>query len=161
MKTLFLARHAKSDWNQAGYSDFDRPLNARGELDAPVMASYLQSKYKLDLIVSSDAARALATATEYKKALTPEQEIDRQHSLYNASHLAINDVVQNISDSHAAVMLVGHNPGMSDMVNYYCNQAIDMSTCSVAIIRFSVSSWREIQKAGAELMTLESPKKIS
>jgi len=160
MKTLFLARHAKSDWNQAGYSDFDRPLNSRGEIDAPVMASFLQKNYSIDLITSSDAARALATATEYQKILTPDKNINQQHSLYNAAYFDINDVVKQLSDSYSAAMIVGHNPGMSDLVNFYCKNTIDdMPTCSVAVIQFAVSSWNEIQKATGELLAFEFPKK--
>jgi len=163
MKTVLFARHAKSNWNEAGISDFDRPLNSRGEEDAPRMASYLeQSAYVIDQIISSDAARALATATEYKNCLTPDEEIIHKHSLYMASHLDIAEVVQNISSKYSSVMIVGHNPGMSEIVDYYVAGSVqDMPTCSIAVIQFDVSDWKEIKIGKGDLLAFEYPKKLT
>jgi len=158
MKTILFARHAKSDWNQPGYSDFDRPLNPKGETVAPVMASEIQKKYSVDQIISSDAARAIATAMHYKNSLTPQQELTREHLLYNASHLDIASVVNNISNAYSSVMLVGHNPGMTDIVNYYAHNSIDdMPTCSVAVVQFAVNEWKEIMQNMGTLMAFETP----
>lgn len=163
MKTVFFARHAKSDWNQSGVSDFMRLLNAKGEIDAPAMAAYLkQSGYEVDKIISSDAARALATANEYKKVLTPNEDLIEEHSLYNAAYFDIEQVVKNISDEYSAAMIVGHNPGMSEIVNYYAPKSIgDMPTCSVGVLQFAVSVWGEIKKGEGELIGLEYPEKMN
>ena len=161
MKTVLFARHAKSNWGQEGISDFDRPLNDRGEADAPAMASYLeQCGYVIHQIISSDATRATATATEYKNHLTPNVNILTDHSLYLASHLDIADVVMNLSAKHSTVMIVGHNPGMTEIVDYYIDGVIDdMPTSSVAIVQFEVSSWQDITMASGDLLAFEYPKK--
>lgn len=162
MKTILFARHAKSNWNEAGTSDFDRPLNAKGETDATAMASYLQQcGYLIHQIISSDAARALATAKEYKQHLTPDVDIIREHSLYNASHLDIINVIRNLSSKASTVMIVGHNPGMSEIVNYYVDEKgiDDMPSCSVAIVQFEVSNWSEIKMESGDLLAFEYPKK--
>jgi len=160
MKTILFSRHAKSDWNQPGYSDFDRPLNPKGETVAPLMALKIQRKYSVDQIISSDAARALATAMHYKKSLTPEQSLTQEHLLYNASHLDIASVVYNISNTCTSVMLVGHNPGMTEIVNYYAHNSVDdMPTCSVAVVQFAVNEWKEITQNTGTLLAFEAPNK--
>ena len=162
MKTLLLARHAKSNWGDKNFSDFDRPLNEKGIVDAPIMAKYLQQcGYLIHQIISSDAARALATAEEYKKQLTPEQNLITHHDLYLASADTIVDIVSKISPSHSAVMIVGHNPGMSDALNYLCKEKFDdMSACGVGIIQFEVSSWEDISEGSGDVLGFESPKTI-
>jgi len=161
MKTVIFARHAKSDWNQPGISDFDRPLNQRGEVDAPAMATYLKEcAYPLQQIISSDAVRALATAAEYQKQLTPGKNILQEHSLYLASYQDILQVVANIEAEYSCVMLVGHNPGMTDVVNSFAGDGVDdMSTCSFAIVQFDVSLWSKVNKQNGSLFAYEYPKK--
>jgi len=159
MKTVYFARHAKSDWNQPGVKDFDRPLNSRGEIDSTAMAVHLQhSGFQIQKIISSDAIRALATASEYKNHLTPDTEIIRNHLLYNASYLDITEVLKSIPAEFSSVMLVGHNPGMSEVIDYYTQDGVgDMPTCSVAIIQFDVPNWNDIIISSGDLLGFEYP----
>ncbi len=161
MKTIFFARHAKSNWGEEGVSDFDRPINSRGERDAPAMASYLeQCGYAVNQIISSDAARAMTTAIEYKKYLTPDNDVLSEHALYLASCSDITDIIENVSSEHSIVMMVGHNPGMAEAVNYYTDGSLyDMPTCSVAIVQFKVESWKSITIGSGDLLTFEYPEK--
>ena len=162
MKTLLLARHAKSNWGDKNYTDFDRPLNESGVKDAPIVASYLQQcGYIINEIISSDAVRALQTAEEYKNHLTSGFGLITHHDLYLASVETITKLVTNISPSHKAVMIVGHNPGMSDALNYYCKEGLyDMSACSVGIVQFEVSKWSDITEGSGDMLGFESPKTI-
>jgi len=162
MKTLLLARHAKSNWGDKKYSDFDRPLNEVGQHDAPAMALYLQKcGYLIHQIISSDAVRALKTAEEYKNHLTPEQNLITHRDLYLASAHTIVDIVSKISPSHSSVMIVGHNPGMSEALNYFCKEKFaDMSACGVGIVQFEVSSWKEIAESSGDVLGFENPKTI-
>jgi len=162
MKTLLLARHAKSDWGDKNFSDFDRPLNNLGKLDAPKMALYLQQcGYLIHQIISSDAARALETAEEYKNCLTPEKNLITHHDLYLASADTIVDIVSKISPSHNSVMIIGHNPGMSEALNYLCKEKFnDMSSCGVGIVQFEVSNWQDIAEGSGDVLGFESPKTI-
>jgi len=162
MKTLLLARHAKSNWGDEKYSDFDRPLNEIGQCDAPIMALYLQKcGYLIHQIISSDAVRALATAEEYKNHLTPEQNLISHRDLYLASAETIVDIISKISPSHNAVMIVAHNPGISDALNYFCKEKFDdMSACGVGIVQFEVSNWEDITEGSGDVLGFESPKTI-
>ena len=162
MKTLLLARHAKSGWDDTGQNDFERNLNPRGQRDAPLMASYLQQcGYMINQIISSDAVRALQTAEQYKKYLTPEHDLITYHDLYLAPLNSIIHLVKNISQSEAVVMLVGHNPGMSEALNYWTGEIIeDMPTCSVGIIQFDINSWADTQASQGSLLGFEYPQSI-
>jgi len=162
MKTLLLARHAKSDWGDNSVDDFDRPLNERGEEDSPKMASYLQQcGYLINQIISSDAVRALSTAKQYRKSLTPDQDLITHGDLYLASENKIINIIKNINPAFNSVMLVGHNPGMTDALNYLSHEQVDdMSTCSVGILQFEVDRWRDIAKGSGDLLAYEYPKKI-
>jgi len=161
MKTLLLARHAKSSWDQPGKDDFDRVLNEGGLSDAPNMADFLQQcGYPINRIISSDAARALQTAEEYRKLLTPDIEVTRQHDLYLASHNDILSIINTLPGNDEMVMLVGHNPGMNDVLNYLIRSEVDdMPTCSVAIIQFDVYSWEDIKINTGNLIAFEYPEK--
>lgn len=162
MKTLLLARHAKSNWGDKNFTDFNRPLNEIGEIDAPIVAEYLQKcGYLINQIISSDAARALQTAEEYKKHLTPVQALITHHDLYLASVETITNIISNISPSHKTVMIVGHNPGMSEALNYLCKEGFyDMAACSVGIVQFEVSKWSDISEGSGDLLGFENPKTI-
>ncbi|HED32986.1 MAG TPA: hypothetical protein ENJ08_02055 [Gammaproteobacteria bacterium] len=161
MKTILLARHAKSDWNQPSKSDFERTLNARGETDADSMAELLQQGSCLpEQIISSDAVRALATANKYSAALKPGKGLVENHKLYNASLQDILQVIVNLPQVCDTVMLVGHNPGMSEALNYFLPTGVqDMPTCSVGIVQFDIEQWREVSRRMGEILAYEYPKK--
>ncbi|MCW8936185.1 MAG: histidine phosphatase family protein [Gammaproteobacteria bacterium] len=161
MKTVLFARHAKSNWNEPGVSDFNRPLNEKGKNDAPLMATYLQQcGYIIHQIISSDAARALATAEEYKKYLTPDKPVIQNHIIYMASHLDIVDIIKQLPDKQSTVMIVGHNPTMTEVVNYYTRDGVsDMPSCSVAIVQFEANNWSDIKREHGDLLAFEYPKK--
>jgi phosphohistidine phosphatase len=70
MKTIILVRHAKSSWKDLSLDDFDRPLNKRGKINAPLMGEKLKERQIMpDLILSSPAKRARKTATTIAKKI--------------------------------------------------------------------------------------------
>lgn len=162
MKTLLLARHAKSDWNSPAANDFERPLNQRGQQDAPLMASYLkQCGYSIGQIISSDALRAMQTAEHYRQCLKPGRDLISYHDLYLASLASIVYLVQHIASSESTVMLVGHNPGMTEALNYYSTEPVDdMPTCSVGIIQFDINHWQDAAQYAGMLLGFEYPKRV-
>lgn len=161
MKTLILARHAKSTSDITG-GDFERQLNDRGIADAPTMALYLkQCGYLINQIISSDAVRALATAEAYKESLTPDQNLITHHDLYLASADTIVDIVSRISPDVSSVMIVGHNPGMTEALDFFIHERIDdMPTCSVGIVQFDVSRWSDIRQGAGDLLGFKFPDNI-
>lgn len=158
MKTLYLVRHAKSSWADPGMEDFDRPLNDRGLRDAPAMAERFKERHEpVDLLVSSPAARALATARCYAQALgLPVTEDQR---IYEAHHRALQGVVESLPDEAQRAMLFGHNPGFSLLTEHLCAAGLgDLPTCAIVRIDLTVASWKEVAGGLGTLVWWDSPK---
>lgn len=139
--TLILMRHAKSDWSEAGLSDHDRPLNARGKRDAPEMAKWIQQHLGLpDLILASTATRVVETIQRMQQTWNVNPLVIRCESLYLASPQTILEHVENesiLADGHRAkkLLVVGHNPGMEQLVSSMCDRLTPFPTAAVAAFR--------------------------
>ncbi|HKA21206.1 MAG TPA: histidine phosphatase family protein [Blastocatellia bacterium] len=162
MKTLLLLRHAKSDWDDASLQDFDRPLAARGERDAPEMGKALQKREETlpDLIVSSPAARAKATVKAVVKAAKVNTEIQYNEAIYGASSAELINLVNRLPDASSCAMLVGHNPGFEDLVGRLSGSHERMPTAALACLEFQVNSWSEVGEEQGKLVWLLTPKKL-
>lgn len=159
MKTLLLARHAKSDWGIHGLSDHDRPLNARGRHDAPTMARNLVDEgVGVQWIVSSTATRARSTADEYAAAF--ELALIEESALYAASARTILAVAATLPDEADVAMLVGHNPGMTDAVAELTGSFVEFPTCAVAECAVDVGSWAELIEGSGRLLRLRTPRDL-
>lgn len=156
MKTLLLARHAKSDWGDPLVRDHDRPLNARGLRAAPAMAGRLHEEgVRLQHIVSSTALRARTTADEYAAAF--RLEVADEPALYAASARTILAVAAALPDDADVAMLVGHNPGMADAVADLTGEFVEFPTCAVAECAVDVGSWAELIEDSGRLVALRTP----
>lgn len=148
MKRLTLVRHAKSDWSLPGQNDWDRPLNRRGQRDAPEMARRLRSRrLKPDLILSSPAVRALTTAAVMARELNvPAAHVIQDERLYLASAADLVAVVRELGGEAQHLMVFGHNPGITDCANQLSagDQIDNLPTCGVFTAQFAVASWREL-----------------
>jgi phosphohistidine phosphatase len=160
MKTLFLVRHAKSSWDDPTLADEDRPLNARGKRDAPKMGKRLAKRdVKLDLILSSPANRAIATAQFLADKLDYKlKNIVVDNRLYPG---AVNDllkVVHNLGDKLNRVILVGHHPALSQLAHRLSSDITHMPTCAVAEFTFKAKLWRDVSKATLVTVAVDLPK---
>ena len=161
MKRLYIARHASSDWGQEGYSDFDRPLNNKGLSDAEAMAKYLSSlEIKVDSIVSSSAKRALTTAKFYADNILTKSDLVEMDVIYEAEERDILQIINQISNDVDSLMLVGHNPTFSLLVNLLTGQPVDMSAGNIAELRIDLESWADVAMNSAQLVQMLSPKTI-
>jgi len=162
MKTLYLVRHAKSSWDEPNSNDFDRPLNKRGEHDAPIIATLLkEKKVEPDYIISSPAKRATTTAEIFAKQFHYDhKKIFTDERIYEAAMRELTIVVREISDEHNIVMLFGHNPGMFNFANLLGNQFIpDLPTCSVVGLELKIDSWKDLERHCGKILLFEYPKK--
>ncbi|MFD2785063.1 SixA phosphatase family protein [Hymenobacter rubripertinctus] len=161
MKTLYLMRHAKSSWSFDTLNDQQRPLNDRGRDDAPLMGRALaEREVELDLIVSSPAVRALSTAALVAKELehSPEQ-LQVIEGIYEATVPDLLTIVQQLPDSAAAVLLVGHNNTLTDFANLLSPSEIPpMPTASIACLKFKTDQWADVSQANAEYYFFDKPK---
>lgn len=159
-RTLFLVRHAKSSWSEAGLPDRDRPLNARGEHDAPAMASRLADRATApELIVSSPALRAKTTAEHVVDAL-PGAELRIDPRVYGADQQDLLQIVRGLEDRFGSVALVGHNPDLTWFANSLTGAGVEnVPTSGVVELRFSGLRWCAVGDACAELVDFDYPKK--
>ena len=160
MKKLILLRHAKSSWKDASLDDFDRPLNRRGKKDAPIMAHKLaMRKIKIDLTISSPANRTIETAKIFANILGCESEIIFNDKLYEASYKEILNVINLIDDKYQNVLLVCHNPGITNLVNYISDYFIENISTSGIVGLSTNSSWKNINENGCSFLFYDYPKR--
>ncbi len=161
MKQILIIRHAKSSWNNNLLSDFDRPLNERGEHDAPEMANrILKRGIQLQAIVSSTAVRAFSTAVFFAKS----QEIKKSaiiqiDKLYHAPAHVFYEVIQELDDKLDRVAIFSHNPGITHFVNELTDTRIDnMPTCGIYAINIPIKHWSEFAEVDKLFWFFDCPK---
>ena len=162
MKTITLLRHAKSSWTDPGLRDFDRPLNDRGKRDLPRMAARFVDKHDPpELIVSSPAKRARKTARGFAKGLGLDKgEVCFEDLIYEAFFDTLLEVIWSLDDSLDDVMLVGHNPGFTELCEWLSGAGIaNMPTCALARIELGVERWRDVGRGSGSLADFDYPKK--
>ncbi len=163
-RTLLLVRHAKSDWGNPQQQDYDRPLNARGQRDAPEMGSRLKTMGMVpDLIIASTANRAAATARLIAAALGYDEDCIRwEDSLYHASPRVFGEVMATSGIDHhvKTLMMVAHNPGITEFANQITEKfSIDnMPTCSIVAVKAEAPDWESFIGAGPGLLFFDYPK---
>ena len=111
MKTLFIMRHAKSDWNAAYQGDHERPLNARGQQAAASMGSLLARLEQLpDRVLTSSAERARETIEIASTAGEWNRPIDVVHEFYASDPATVLARIHRQDDADSSLLLVGHEP---------------------------------------------------
>lgn len=162
MRTLYLARHAKSSWKDNTLSDLQRPLNKRGLKNAPEMGQRLkESGVSPDQISCSPANRAFTTAKFLAQAIDfDEKYIIQDDRLYFEGVSSMMRIIQKTKSNYKTLMLVGHNPDMTSLLNKLCGyQTVNMPTCAIATIQFD-HGWGEVIDHSGTLIEYDYPKKI-
>ena len=163
MKQLIVIRHAKSSWAHTALTDFERPLNERGERDAPLMGKRLKA-YNIfpDAIIVSEAKRTRQTAKRIAGELNFDKEkIELQKRLYHCETEIFLNVIEKLSNDAATAFIIAHNPGITNFVNslYELFRIDNMPTCGVVGVRFD-GAWKDFHHAEKEVFLFEYPKKL-
>jgi phosphohistidine phosphatase len=162
MKTLLILRHAKSSWKNPNLSDHERPLNKRGKNDAPRMGQLLAREGLVpDLIISSSAVRAKATAEFVALACDYQSEIQYTRDLYHAWPAAYIDILHEVQNKHQRVMVIGHNPGIEELVEELSGEWVRMPTAALAQITPNIDHWADLALDNVEpLVQVWRPKEL-
>jgi len=156
MKKLLLVRHAKATHDN-GYIDFERPLKKSGIQDATVMAQRLLAENIIPkLIVSSPSLRTISTADIFSQHLAVAAPITNDR-IYEASEITLLHIIDQFPDEHEFIALVGHNPGIAEMLYYFTGKAKDVKPGAVALIGFEIDSWKEVSMNNGELLYYSEP----
>lgn len=161
-KTLYLFRHAKSSWEDPGLSDFDRPLNKRGEKAAPLMGKVMRARDVCpSVIICSPAQRTRQTAKmALKKAGLDEAEIVFNNGLYLATAGGLIEILQKVDDLLNDAMLIGHNPGLSELVYLLTGVEEAFPTAALACLRLNIAHWQQVKSGCGKIEWIVRPREI-
>lgn len=116
--------------------------------------------HKPDLIISSPANRAFSTSCNIAHELgIDESEIVTDEDLYFSGADGMLGVLESVDDRYRKVMMTGHNPAMTYLLNRLANTNIfNMPTCAIAIIGFDMASWADLNSTDGVLLGYDYPK---
>jgi phosphohistidine phosphatase len=170
MKILSLLRHAKSSWDDPVERDFDRPLNGRGHRAARRMGEWLKDEpQSFDLILASPALRIRQTIEGVEAGLGARLAPVFEKRIYMASAASLFDLVRETPDTVGHLLLVGHNPGLEDLLLLATEgdtsalrkeAELKYPTATFASIALPVDRWAEIAEGGATLATFVRPRDL-
>jgi len=159
MKKLLLLRHAKSSWKDTNVRDFDRPLNQRGLKAAPQVGKLMRKrKVEPDVVLSSPAERARQTAELTLESAQSNLKIRFDERIYEASAGRLLEVVAQIEDSANVAMLVGHNPGMEELLELLTGEKERLPTAALSCIELNIEKWGKVREKTGKLEWLVTPK---
>jgi len=168
MKTLLLLRHAKSDWNHPDLTDHQRPINSRGQKAAAKIGKWMKENHvQPEWIICSSATRARETLAVISEHLhTPESLMHFSDDVYLADVETLLQVLAGCPEDIDHVLLIGHNPGMEELLTYLCGEELPLSdngklipTATLAQITMP-DDWQKLQHCSAKLSQIIRPKEL-
>jgi phosphohistidine phosphatase len=142
MKILFLLRHAKAVPGTSSLQDPDRPLNDQGRAQARRIGNYFkEQKFELDLVLSSTALRARETTELFVKASERVTKVYYDQRIYEASRHQLFKVLAEIDQDKSNVVLVGHNPGLEELLQHLTGRFESMGASTLAKIDLEGAGW--------------------
>ena len=169
MRTLYVLRHAKSDWGDASLRDFDRPLNGRGRKSARAMGRELRERgLTPDLVLLSPSARTTETLARVEEGFGASFEKVEERSIYLAETEELVALIRNAPAKSDRLMIVGHNPGMHELVLLLANGPRDLReeaaakfpTGAMAEISFDVGDWSDVTPGSGFIRSFLKPREL-
>ena len=164
MKTVYIVRHAKSSWKYPELPDDLRPLRTKGiKRTEKVIDALLERGVSVDRIISSHAVRARRTAEMLARGLNyPEENILIEPSVYHSGADGLFELFYDLPPECHSVMIVGHNPALTDLVNYFISPGMEwLPTSAVVSVVFRTDRWEKIALAEKEIRFILEPGKLS
>jgi len=152
---LIVLRHAKSDWESGAQSDHERPLNERGNREAPLVGKQLAERGLVpDFVLSSDSRRTTET---YQRVASffPNAEVHYRAELYHAGLSAVRGLLHLVPAATKTLLLVGHNPGWEEMVTELARRRLEMKTAYAAVFESKADDLPSALAPGAVLTFIE------
>ncbi len=153
-------RHGKAGWPDAGVDDHDRKLNKRGRAATAEMAERITEKYKApDCIVSSSAKRTVETARIFADEIGYDGPIELRRRLYLAEPDTILDVIAELDSSLKRILIVGHNPGLSELACRLSDSSIQMPTAAIFVVEAKIQKFSAFDLDKVKRFKLLQPRK--
>lgn len=149
MKKLSFVRHAKSSWDSIYPTDFEREINQRGIEKTENLFHFLKAEGLIpEMILCSPAIRAMQTAHFLMSKLNLSKDIlVFEPLLYLGNHHDYMDAIYAFDDSINHLMVVGHNPSISDAAHILSKEVMMMSTSELCHFEFNCDAWNEVSNA--------------
>ena len=169
MKTLYLLRHAKSDWGDASLRDFDRPLNKRGWEAAKAIGREMRERDLVpDLVLVSPAVRTRETLGRMQEGFGASFDTVEDRAIYLADTTTLVDLLRGAPGHADRLMIVGHNPGMHELVLVLANGPHDLRnevahkypTAALAEISFDVDEWPDVAPGTGHIRSFVKPRDL-
>jgi phosphohistidine phosphatase len=171
MKTLGILRHAKSDWHDARLRDFDRPLNGRGRKGAALIGLHIRDHaVGWKRILASPAVRVTQTIALAGEAAGEMPPITWDRRIYLASSATLIDLLREQAGDPRSIMLIGHNPGLEDLIfdlvpddgSSPMRDVVEekFPTAAYAVVELDIESWDEIAEGTGRLVHLTRPRDL-
>ncbi len=142
MLTLYLLRHAKSSWDNESKLDFERPLANRGRKAAALIGELIQEKgIDFDLVLVSTAVRTRETIELIKERAKFRGEIRYDERIYEATVSQLLEIISQIDNDRQNLLLVGHNPGIEELLALLTGEQQSMTTANFAKIKIEATKW--------------------
>lgn len=163
MKTLYIVRHAKSSWEHPELADIRRPILEKGKKRTKrIIDDLLRRETVVDLIISSPAVRAVETAYIIGNALRHgENEIQTDSLLYYTDADRLFNLFFDLPSGVDALMIVGHNPTLTNFANHFLEKKIDsIPTSGTVCLDFDTDKWEDIDAMNSKLRFFITPKML-
>lgn len=171
MKILGLFRHAKSDWHDPRARDFDRPLNERGRKGAAIMGRHIRDHgVRWDRVIASPAIRCAETIELAVEASGRPIGVNWDRRIYLASSATLADLLRELDGDPKAVLMVGHNPGLEDLIfdlvpddgSSPLRDVVEVKfpTAAYAVLELDIERWADLADRCARLVHLTRPRDL-
>ena len=161
MLTLYLLRHAKSSWADESMRDFDRPLANRGREACAVVGEFIEEKgIEFELVLVSTAVRTRETIALVKDRAKFQAEVRYDERIYEATTSQLVEVISQVENDRKSVLLVGHNPGIEDLLALLTGEHHQVTTATFAKIELNASEWSANLINAGTLDWIVSPKEL-
>ncbi|HSE16456.1 MAG TPA: histidine phosphatase family protein [Pyrinomonadaceae bacterium] len=159
MLTLYLLRHAKSSWADESMRDFDRPLANRGREDCATVGEFIREKgIDFDLVLVSTAVRTRETVALVKERAKFSSEVRYDDRIYEATTSQLLEVIAEVD--RETVLLVGHNPGIADLLALLTCEHLQVTTATFAKIDINAPAWSANLRNNGTLAWIVRPKEL-
>ncbi len=149
MKELHIMRHGKSSWDYPGIDDLDRPLIEKGIKNTISSSHYLQKEFGIpSIIISSPAIRALHTALIMARICgVSYNNLKIDERIYDGFSSSIIDVVEEIRSDYDSIVIVGHNPVLTEFCNLFLPDYLEnLPTAGIVSLTFDIIKWEIVDK---------------
>lgn len=158
-------RHGKATQNIIEYSDYERPLLPKGIDRTILIANYLLSKkFNIDAILVSPSVRTQQTMQVVSKILNIDKNNIFTEQVIYSTHNENNlfDLIENTDNKYNNLLLIGHNPVLSFLINNFMQPPIEhLSTSGTVGISFDTNDWHSIKSANAKVEFYVFPKMLN